>query len=288
MFTGARPHTRLIILSFFTCLLLLVWYASFKTPSVEEQHLKIHFLNVGQGDAILIESPSGIQVLVDGGPDNSVLRELGKKMSFFDRHIDMVVATHPDADHIGGLIDVLNRYKIENILYTNNKSETAVSDMYQNMLQQEGAVPILARYGQVFDLGAGVFLKVLFPIFDTTDIESNASSIILKVVYGDTKFLFTGDSPKRIEEYLVVQGIDVKSDVLKVGHHGSRTSTSKMFLTAVKPQYAVISAGKDNRYEHPHLEVTDMLFNHGVKILSTAEEGTISFESDGRRVWREE
>ena len=118
--------------------------------------------------------------------------------------------------------------------------------------------------------------------------DNNASSIVVKLTYGDTSFLLTGDSPKRIEEYLVlVEGEHLKSTVLKAGHHGSRTSTSELFLDEVDPEYAVISAGVDNRYGHPHVEVMDMLFNKHIEVHETAKEGTITFASDGHDVWVE-
>jgi competence protein ComEC len=118
--------------------------------------------------------------------------------------------------------------------------------------------------------------------------ETNTSSIVLQLVYGDSEFLFMGDSPKSIEEYLVlIEGEHLQSDVLKIGHHGSRTSTSELFLDEVQPQFAVISAGKENSYGHPHVEVTDMLFNFRVEMLETAEEGTITFLSDGSQLWQQ-
>lgn len=140
-----------------------------------------------------------------------------------------------------------------------------------------------ARRGQRYDLGGGVFLDILFPDTNASTMESNTSSIVARLVYDETSFLLTGDSPKAIEEYLVlIEGEYLKSDVLKVGHHGSRTSTAEMFLDEVSPQYAVISAGADNSYGHPHLEVTDALFNAGLTTLNTGEVGRIVFWSDGQ------
>jgi competence protein ComEC len=148
---------------------------------------------------------------------------------------------------------------------------------------------VYARRGQEISLGASTTLTIIYPEGSVADLESNTASIVLKVTYGTTSFLLTGDSPKNIEEYLVLtQGDGLQSTVLKVGHHGSRTSTSELFLDAVQPTYAVISAGRDNRYGHPHTEVTDALFNAGVEILATADMGTITFMSDGATVWREE
>lgn len=248
--------------------------------------LEVHFLDVGQGDAIFIESPTGVQVLVDGGPNAGVLAELGKKMSFFDRSIDLMIATHPDTDHVGGLTDVLVRYEVGSVLYTENESDSPAATSFMRALQAEGAVQTLARRGQRYDLGGGVMLEVLFPENNPKDLESNTSSIVAKVTYGETEVLLTGDSPKSIEEYLVlVEGENLESDILKVGHHGSRTSTSELFLAEVNPIYAVISAEKDSRYGHPHVEVTDALFNAGIETVSTAERGTVTFMSNGGTIW---
>lgn len=245
--------------------------------------LQVHFLDVGQGDATFIETPDGVQVLIDGGRDSAVLRELGKVMALNDRSIDVVVGTHPDLDHVGGLVDVFNRFDVGLILTTENEGESDAAAAYRDLVQAEGAEIIYARRGQEFALGASTTLRVLFPETNPKDMESNSSSIILQLIYGETEFLFTGDSPKRIEEYLVLaEGEHLNSDILKVGHHGSRTSTSELFLEEVAPTYAVISAEKDNRYGHPHVEVTDLLFNKRVKVFETSKQGMVSFVSDGK------
>ena len=277
---------RLAILFLLLCGAAVIWVVPRLSDNQGTEYLTVSFLDVGQGDAIFIQTPDGVEVLIDGGPNNSVLRELSKQMSFFDRTIDMVIGTHPDADHIGGLIDVLQRYRVKTIITTENQSDTSTASSYVQAIAHEGAGVIYARAGQELALGEAVTLRVLFPVYETSKMESNASSIILQLVYGETEFLLTGDSPKRIEEYLVQEGVALESDVLKAGHHGSRTSTSEMFLQAVDPQFAVISAEKDSRYGHPHIEVTDMLFNHRVETYETSQEGTITFQSDGMRVWR--
>lgn len=278
---------RLFILLTLAISTLLVWVLPNSTSDeLSSRYLEIHVLDVGQGDAIFIETPDGVQVLIDGGPDSGVLRELGKHMRVDDRTIDMVVSTHPDQDHIGGLIDVLERYTVSSILLTEHEGDGTAASTYRRLVDAEGATIVFARRGQVFELGASTTLSVLFPESDVRGMESNTSSIVLQLHYGDTTYLFTGDAPKAIEEYLVLRdGEYLQSDVLKVGHHGSRTSTSESFLQEVSPTFAIISAGADNRYGHPHVEVTDLLFNHGVEVLQTAEEGTISFQSDGSHVW---
>ena len=253
----------------------------------EAKTFDIPALDGGQGDAILIETRNGVQVLIDGGRDAQVLAELASVIPFGDREIDMLVGTHPDLDHIGGLTDVLERYEVKTILKTENKGESDTAQRYEQLAQSEGAEIIYARRGQVFALDASTTLRVLFPETDPAELESNTSSIVLQLTHGSSTFLFTGDSPKSIEEYLVLtEGEHLRSDVLKVGHHGSRTSTSEMFLDEVQPTYAIISAGKDNSYGHPHVEVTDLLFNSRVQSFTTAQEGTITFRSDGTHVWR--
>ena len=254
-------------------------------PFCESGLLCVAYLDVGQGDSSFIESPTGVQVLIDGGPGSSVLRELGEVMGSFDRTIDIVIATHPDADHIGGLVDVLERYEVATIIMTENRSDSAVAERFLERVIEEGAHVVYARRGQVYTLGDGAQIEILFPETDPSEMESNASSIVFRLIYGDTSALFTGDAPKRIEEYLVLaEGEHLKSDVLKVGHHGSRTSTSEMFLAEVSPAYAVISAGEDSRYGHPHVEVTDLLFNYGVITKNTAEDGNIVLVLDGSNI----
>lgn len=254
-------------------------------------NLTVAFLDVGQGDATFIESPSGTQVLIDGGRgDNAVLRGLPEVMGPFDRSIDVVIATHPDADHIGGLVSVLERYEVRTIVLTNNVNDTPAYDAFMNAVRGEHAEVIYAMRGQTFDLGWGsagsTTLSVLFPDRDVTNLESNTASIIAKLTYGDADVLLTGDAPDTIETYLVgIDGTLLQSEVLKVGHHGSRTSTAATFVAAVTPQIGIISAGKDNDYGHPHREVMTTLEQFGVSTKNTADVGSIFMESDGSRIW---
>lgn len=277
---------RLMILIVGIACAIAIWLPQSVSSQMKGQYLQVHFLDVGQGDSAFIETPSGVQVLIDGGKDASVLRELGEVMDFSDKTIDMVVGTHPDKDHIGGLVDVLEQYEVGMILTTENKGETATAEIYNKLKNAEGAKIINARRGQEFALDASTTLRVIYPDSDPTDMETNTSSIVLQLIYDESEFLFMGDAPKSIEEYLVlIEGEHLQSDVLKVGHHGSRTSTSELFLDEVQPMFAVISAGRENSYGHPHVEVTDMLFNFGVEMLETATGGTITFLSDGSQLW---
>lgn len=259
-----------------------VWATLLIDTQAAPLQLEVSFLDVGQGDAILIEAPSGAQVLVDGGASGAVLRELAAELPLLDDDLDLVVATHPDTDHVGGLVDVLERYTVGQILLTENEGESDAAQAFARAAEAEEADITMARRGQVWRLDASTTLEVLFPETDVSEMESNASSVVLKLSYGTHDFLLTGDAPKRMEEYLVLAfGEHLESEVLKVGHHGSRTSTAEPFLAAVDPDYAVISAGADNRYGHPHVEITDALFNAGVTVLETAASGTVTFISDG-------
>ena len=270
-------------------IILLLSTISFDKHMVSQSRdvmLTVSFLDVGQGDATFIESPSGTQVLIDGGADSRVLGALSEELGFFDRDIDMLVATHPDGDHIGGLIDVLIRYDVGTVLMTENVNDTPVYDAFIRAVEEERAAVLYARAGQVYDLGVGsagsTTLTILFPDHDPTNMESNDSSIISKLTYGGISYLFTGDAPQNIETYLVEKNsLLLASDVLKVGHHGSRTSSSEIFIQAVAPTYAIISAGKDNKYGHPHKEVTDLLTRYGITTKNTADLGSIVSESDG-------
>ena len=245
--------------------------------------MTIAFLDVGQGDAIYIEAPSGNQMLIDGGPGKAVLRELSKVMPFYDRSIDVVMATHADQDHVGGLPDVLQKYKVNTFMESGVPGPSSSYEELEKMVGTSTDVKkVLARRGMTVDLGNGAILQILFPDRDPTGMETNMSSIVARLVYGDNEFLLTGDSPIAIENYLIgAEGALLQSDVLKTGHHGSKTSTSAAFVSAVSPEYAVISVGKDNKYGHPNQETLDTLGNFGAKILRTDQLGRIVFKSDG-------
>jgi competence protein ComEC len=244
--------------------------------------LIVAFLDVGQGDAVYIQAPNGNQVLIDGGVNKSVLRQLNKIMPFYDRSIDVIIATHPDKDHIGGLPDILDRYKIDFFLDSGNESDSSTYLELLRLTEAMGIKSIQAKRGMVIVLDNKVFLNILFPDRDVSLVESNTASVIAQLVYGETEFMLTGDSPKAIENYLVMlDGENLESDVLKVGHHGSKTSSSEAFVGFVQPKYSVISAGKDNTYGHPHQEVLDILKQFGSTILSTQDKGMIVFKSDG-------
>ncbi len=262
-------------------LFVYIWIESI----VPRGFVSISYLNVGQGDAILIESTHRKRILIDGGPDKTVLRELGSIMSFFDRTIDIVIESHPDKDHIAGLPEVISRYTVHTFLEPGVESLNTVDDELKKRIHKKKIPDILARKGMIVSLGDGSELEILFPNKDVSGFETNDASIIARYTYGNTCFLFTGDAPQKIEEYLIgMYKEHLKCNVLKAGHHGSRTSTGDQFLHFVKPDIAIISAGKDNRYGHPHQEVLDRLKERTITVLSTIDEGTIRFVSDGKTI----
>ena len=260
---------------------IFVWQALYdRQPG---NTLSVYFLDVGQGDAILIDSPSHGRVLVDGGKNRKVLTELGKILPFADRRIDVVTATHPDADHIGGLPEVISRYKVGTFIESGAESENNIDDELKRRIEEKNIQSVVARRGMVINFGDGVKLTVLFPNQDVSKLDPNDASIVARLTYGEESFLLTGDAELRTENILLNLDPEVlDSDVLKVGHHGSRSSTFILFAEAVSPEYAVISAGKDNTYGHPHKEVLSILNKIHAKIVSTIDRGTIKFETDGK------
>jgi len=275
---------------YFLLLLLLINGMIFYTviTSTKNNVLKVSFLDVGQGDAALIESPTGNQLLIDGGPNKNILNALGRVMHFYDKTIDAVLTTHPDQDHIGGIPEVLKNYTVGEYIDNGATSSTGIFKELKNEISKNNIKTEIARAGEILDLGGGVFLKILYPTSDPKGTDTNEYSIVAKLYYGSSTFLFTGDAPADAEQYLAkTDGKELKSDVLKVAHHGSRNSLSPEFLSAVVPEYSVISAGKDNSYGHPHKEIIDFLNSIKTNILITFDLGDICFVSDGQTVKRE-
>ena len=279
-----RKYSKEVVLGTLILSNIFVWFAVYDRQPGDK--LSVYFLDVGQGDAIFIDSPRGGRVLVDGGANRKVLSELGKILPFADKRIDVMIETHPDKDHIGGLPEVVSRYEVGMFIEPGVESENSIDDELKKRLGEKNIPKLLAKRGMVINFGDGVKLQILFPNQDVTRWETNRASIVAKLIYGDKSFLLTGDSPLQVENILLSLDKNLlDSDVLKAGHHGSRTSTSLTYAEAVSPEYAIISAGLDNTYGHPHKEVLDILAKVGSQIVSTAELGTIKFETDGEALY---
>ncbi len=284
--TRARTSAWLIVLACLVAADGAIAYALLVPPAPV---LTVSFLDVGQGDSILIKSPDGVEMLIDGGKDRSVLRQLPSVIGPLDRSIDLVVETHPDADHIGGLPEVLKKYAVAYFLSPGKASDSSV---YAQLLAMEASEPgmqgILAREGMRIHLGKDVYADVFHPEDNVGKLrDTNDASIVMRLVYGDTEFMLTGDAPSWVEDRLVSEyGDRLRSDVLKAGHHGSKHSTDDAWLAAVQPDTVVISAGKGNSYGHPHPETLDRIRTEGAAVVSTIDAGTITLISDGKTVVR--
>jgi competence protein ComEC len=246
-----------------------------------DSDFRVVFFDVGQGDAIMIQK-GNVEILIDGGPDSGILSKLGENLSFFDRKIELVVMSHSDADHISGFIDVLRKYEVDAVLATFAEDSSADYQAILELISEKNIKTIQAQVGLRVFLDDENFLDVLYPFDDLRNHgevkDNNAISVVLRLTVRDESFLFTGDLPKAQEYEIISQGINVEARVLKVGHHGSKTSTSEQFLEAVGPDVAVISAGRKNRYGHPHQEVIERLVERGIDISRTDLSGDIIFE----------
>lgn len=270
-----------IVCAFILTLILggIIWY------QINNQDLKVIFLDVGQGDAILV-SQGANQMLIDGGRSGKVLLEkLGSFIPFWDRQIEVVVATHPDQDHIGGLVEVLKSYKVPNVIKSKAESESQTYKALADEIKKEGAEIVEARKGLGLNFPAGARVEVIFPAISLAAgaaTDSNAGSVVVKLNFGENSFLLTGDLPSKQEQELLSNNGNIISKILKVAHHGSKYSTSVEFLDTVKPEEAVVSVGKNNSYGHPNQEILSRLAKRGIKIWRTDERGDIIYKCENQ------
>ncbi len=280
---------------FLNFLLIFLFFANFLAWLVvydlaRPQFLEVIFFDVGQGDSIFIETPQRHQILIDGGPGSKVLEKLAEAMPFWDRTIDLMVLTHPSSDHLNGLLMVLERYQINKILWTGIEIETSAHQRWVELITKENAVLFIAQAGQRMEVGESIYLDILHPAENLQGQKIrggraiNDTSIVARLVYNQDSFLFTADIERQAERELISREAHLDSDVLKVAHHGSKTSSAEEFIKKVSPEIAVIPVGKDNRYDHPHQETLETLEKYGITVLRTDLNGDIKIISDGTRV----
>lgn len=264
----------------FLCIVSLFGITLYVSP----RNLVVSFLDIGQGDAILIQTPSGKNMIIDGGPSDIVLSKLGEKLSYFDNTIDVMVETHPDADHVTGLIPILENFVVKKIIVSPVLGKTGIfGDLAKHIDDEEAEVHTGAQ-GDTIDFHDGVTATILYPSknYKEKKNDTNDASVSLVVQYGEETFLLTGDLPSVEEHNLLSAGVSKHITVYKAGHHGSKYSSSEQLLSFIEPEYSVISAGKDNKYGHPNSEALGRLERFSKEILSTIIRGTISFSTDGR------
>ena len=282
----SKLYKILLILGIATILVAIpLFWLTYNAPKI----LEVDFLDVGQGDAILIKTPSGLNILIDGGPDKTVIKRLGENLPWWDKQIDLIILTHPHDDHATGLIDVLKRYQVKKILYTGVAHNAPNYLAWLKLVRDQKVPMVIIDKEQTIDLGRGAKLEILYPVasfLGKTADDLNDSSIVAKLIFGQSNLLLTGDAGLEVEKILLAGGADLSADVLKIGHHGSEYSTSEGFLEKVKPMMAVIEVGKDNQFGHPNLRIIKRLERAGAKIYRTDLDGTVRLLSDGIRIWQ--
>lgn len=253
------------------------------SPSNSYNHnLDVYFLNIGQGDATLVVLPNQKVILIDGGPIESGKELLRVLHNLKIKKIDLLIATHPDIDHIGGLTTVLRKIKVDRVLDSGKTYNTQTYFNYKKLIKKKDIPLKKAKEGKYIKLDPTVKIQILNDAKEKE--ENNESSIVLKITYQNADILLTGDADVFVEEQILSKGYHISADILKVGHHGSYTSTSPRFLEQVHPIYAIISSAKNNEYGHPHKRVLERLKEQNVKIYRTAQIGTISVHTDGNRL----
>lgn len=277
-----RKSILFIFLALLALAVFLIWSAVLSSRS--SKALEVIFFDIGQGDAVLIKDSAGNKILVDGGPGDEVLAKLAGETPNFSKKINLVILTHPDSDHLNGALEALKNYQVAGVLESCVQDDLSAYQQWQEIISAKNIERVCARFGQSLKLAGGAKIEVLYPFLNLQGqkfSDTNDASLVLRLSYGENCFLLTGDAPQKTEKTLISSGLDLDCDILQVGHHGSKTSTSQKFFEAVSPEIGIISVGEDNRYGHPHQEVLDRLT--GIKIYRTDEEGDIRFECDSEK-----
>ncbi len=288
MFKKKSFNYFFLIFLFFINFFIWIEFYELKQP----QNFEVVFFDVGQGDAVLVKTNFNHYILIDGGENSLILEKLKKEIPFWTKNIDLVILTHAHADHLGGLIDVIENYNVKNILWNGVSGNSNLSKKWEDIISGNDYNIKISQLGQRIQIKEFV-MDVLYPFNDISGEkfkDLNLSSIVLKINYLDNVFLLMGDADKSIEKELVemmercgkeekeikCRGLkNINSNVLKIGHHGSKTSTSEYFLEKVSPSIGIISVGENNKYNHPHKETLELLEKYDIKIARTDKDGDI-------------
>lgn len=281
-----KKYLPLILIFILFLVAIFITYLVYQN-GFNNKYLKVVFLDVGQGDAVYIEAPNKKQILIDSGQDEKVLARLSQVMPIGDRSLDLVIATHPDLDHIGGFSSIIDNYKVDGFMENGYPTDGEAYENLKNKLQNKKIKNIIGKSGMkiILDDEKNIYLDILFPESNLSSEDTNDSSIVCRLVYDSKSFMFMGDATIYSEILMHRKlGEALDSDVLKLGHHGSRTSSSVLWLEDVSPEVVIVSAGKNNRYGHPHEEVLRRLKELKIPYLSTILEGDIIFKTDGMKL----
>lgn len=262
-----------------TILAAIVFGSQHYSAAERGNDLRLWILDVGQGDSILIDTPDHHQILVDGGPDSTVLQRLSQALPLADKEIDLIILTHNDADHLSGLNDVIQHYTVDKIWLTGAIHTTQTYQKFISLITEKH-IPtekILAGSTVSFGLLQGIAIGPFKNYDGVTPDPQNIANIVTMWQYGNETFLLTGDAEEPLEQEMIARHVLRPVDILKVGHHGSKTSTSEAFLKATTPKIAVISVGRNNKYGHPTQSILDRLRSFNIPVLRTDENGTIRF-----------
>lgn len=276
-----------------TVTFIAVWFLVFIPAG--NRILEINFFDIGQGDAILIQTPENKTMLIDGGPNNRVLEKLGKNLPLFNKQINVVMLTHPHADHVLGLIEVLKRYEVELLIINGADLKTDVYSEFLKTAKEKNIKIVVAEKDMAIHLDDNLEFDIIAPdknlgnlvfsqkseSFGASGNEVNDSSIVGKLMFKNFSIMFTGDATSKVELRLLSDNYDLKSDILKVGHHGSKYSSSIAFLNAVLPKVAIIEVGAKNRYGHPSPVTLSRLKMFDIGVFRTDLNGDIKILSDG-------
>lgn len=281
MIKKLAKNLKIYFLIFLALIALSIWSTYLQEP---DSNLHIYALDVGQGDAILIQKQN-FQVIVDGGPDNSVIERLAEVMPLEDKKIEVIILTHPHADHVTGLVEVLKRYNVEKVVYSGVNYQSNIFAEFKEEVEIKKIPVENPKNGQENIYQHEIKLTYLWPGENTANYSDNLNdtSIVFRLDFGNSSALFSGDC--EVECWSgIMQDLDsnIKADLLKIAHHGSNNGTSEEMLERIKPRYAIISLGKDNKFGFPHQQVIRALEKSGASFIRTDEMSTIDFVSNGQ------
>jgi len=246
--------------------------------SLPEGNLHLKVYDVGQGDSIFIETAAGYKILIDGGPDNKVLNHLGKDMPFYSKQIDLAILTHPHADHFTGLIETIKRYQIKTLWINREKEQGRLFEDWEKVLKDKKIPTRVVSQGDKMVFPDGTTVSVIWPKKDHKSTDLNLGAVVVQVSFGSFDALLAADAGGSVQSYTTSSPVEV----LKVPHHGSKTSLNEAYISSLSPKISIISVGAKNPYGHPSQEILDFLNTIGSKVYRTDKNGTIEIVSDGK------